>query len=79
MNWGIVLVFGIAGTVLIASAAVAGSSAAFWYGMGKLMWADLWPAIVREVTKRMPETIEEAMRACRQSGGKWNNVKKRCE
>lgn len=78
MNWGIILVFGVAGAVLILSAAMAGSSAVFWYGLGKLVWADLWPAIVREVTKRMPPELEAAMRRCKSLGRRWDNLRKRC-
>ena len=57
MPWELYLVFGVAGAVLIGAAAVAGSSAQFWYGMGKLLLADLWPALQAAIAAR--KTPEE--------------------
>jgi hypothetical protein len=78
VNWAVILVFGIAGAVLITSAAFAGFTPAFWYGMGKLVWADLWPFIQSEVLKRNPPAIERQMKECSVRGGTWDNARKRC-
>jgi hypothetical protein len=39
----------------------------------------LMPRILLYLFKRMDPETEARMRACIRSGGKWNNVKKRCE
>jgi hypothetical protein len=52
---------------------------AFWLDMGRELFKRLWPYIFAYVTKRMDAETEERMRACRRSGGKWNNRTKRCE
>jgi len=65
MPWELYLVFGVAGAVLIGAAAVAGSSATFWYGFGKLLLADLWPALQAIVAKDF--TPEHAAKVAEQA------------
>jgi len=56
ISWEIWLVLGLAGAVLIASAAVAGSSPGFWWGVARLAIADLLPLLAK---RKSPE--EEAI------------------
>lgn len=52
---------------------------AFWLSMGRELAKRLWPFVLAYVLKRNDAETEERMRACIRSGGKWNNLKKRCE
>lgn len=77
MNWAIWLVFGIAAAVFILSAAIAGQSPAFWWGLGKMALGELAPVLAK-VVKRMSPEDEKRWRDCVNRGGRWDNQKKRC-
>jgi hypothetical protein len=57
---GLVVVMAIA--VLLASAWFAGGRPDFWYGLGKLVWADLWPRLGKMVLGRMSPAEEAGWR-----------------
>lgn len=65
---GLVLVLGL--FTLLASAWVAGASPGFWYGLGRLLLADLGPVIASLVLGRMEPAQEAAWRHERLSGVK---------
>jgi hypothetical protein len=47
---------------------------AFWWGLGAVVFKAVLPFLM----KRMPPEEEAEMQACHRSGGRWDNMKKRC-
>lgn len=59
MNWSLAFVLALAVVTIVGAGAVAASPAAFFYGLGKLAWADLWPKLrplLWELLKSSEET-----------------------
>ena len=51
---------------------------AFWWGLGRELAKRLGPYLFAYLTKRNEAKVEERMLACHRSGGRWDNMKKRC-
>jgi hypothetical protein len=59
MDWAFWLVLAIAAGVLITSAAIAGGSPSFWWGMGTIAFGKAFPAIIAAFR---PASAEELAR-----------------
>jgi hypothetical protein len=52
MNWALWLVMAVAAAVMVASAAMAGSSPRFWWGLAQIAFGEFWPSIVKAVAPK---------------------------
>jgi hypothetical protein len=51
---------------------------AFWMEFGSRLFANLWPAVWKYVSRRMSPENEQRMRDCYRRGGEWDNFRKKC-
>lgn len=71
MNWALWLVLGAAAAVLILSAALAGASPRFWYGMGRIVIEEGFPKLSAAWTVYKARHTPEEWRAIRE---KWDRI-----
>jgi hypothetical protein len=67
---------------IIAGVYKVSQSPVWWAGLLLAGFRAGWPVAVKAFWKlvaRHPKDIEDKKNACLRSGGKWNNIKKRCE
>jgi hypothetical protein len=70
-TWPLWILGGMMVAVLLGSAAIAGQSPAFWWGMGRLAWSHLLPSIKAQIARDMadPEVDRRTKEAARNPGG----------